>query len=717
MVRMRALLLVAALLTATTATTATVTLGTASPAEAFCSSEVVINPCDADGDGHEAITAAGLSFLNDGALDEMNDEHAFVDTTGLTTAIDHFDNCRVRETARDNINPQYFDDSVAGAGGVLAELDPSDPSPLDAADEFGQLLHAAQDFYSHSNWVELGRTDLYDAGLGGWREPGDFSPLVADIVVGEGESLPAGWSASPNGSVPSITTNTGTPLRALVTGINSLTTDDNCLDDIAIGHDDLNKDRPGRAGYPAAKGLAIQQTTHEWCRLLHLLQGEYGHAGPSTALGLWVANGANPNPAGTPCAPPSGSTPSGPVEVTASVTHIAITEDEDDLSDAEANLRLILWTDDLQRTATSQSPRIDDVDEEYVVGAGDLPAPVTMCVRPGDVLNVAVEGWDDDDDGDGSDGVPGAFDDDGNDDDDPYAGVSRTVGAASGADGATPSGESDNLDAFFHVSAAATDGDADGLSDCEERDVHHTNPADADSDDDGLTDGAEVNTHHTDPLDPDTDHDGLTDGAEVDTHHTDPLDSDTDDDGLSDGLEVNSLHTNPLDGDSDDDGLTDGAEVNTHHSDPLDSDTDDDGLSDGAEVNVHHTDPLDADTDDDGLTDGIEVTNGTDPVDADSDDDGLVDGKDVEFIQNAVNALPAGSFRAPGLRTAFVVQLDAVERVRLLGDTFVSTTLLRTLRRHVDGCGATPALDDWIVNCAHQQQVRALVDLLIANLS
>ncbi|WP_314503740.1 hypothetical protein [uncultured Microbacterium sp.] len=715
MVRMRAVLRLAALLTVSTVTMAVVTVGTAAPAAAFCSSEVLINSCAADGDGHEGITSTGLSFLNNGALDEMNDEHAFVDTTGLTEATDHFDNCRFRETAADNINPQYFDDSTAGAGGVLAEFNPADPAPLDAADEFGQLLHAAQDFYSHSNWVELGRTDLYDSGVAGWRAPSDFSVLVDDIVVGEGEALPAGWSASPNGLVPSITTNTGTPLRALVTGINDLTTDDNCLDGITISHGDLNKDRPGRTGYPAARALAVQQTTHEWCRLLHLLDDEYGDSGPSTAFGLWVANGANPNPAGTPCAPPSGTTPSGPIEVTVSATKIEITEDEDDFSDAESNLRLIMWTGNLQRTAISQSPRIADVDEDYVVAAGNLPAPVTMCVQPDDVINVAVEGWDDDDDGDSSDGVPGVFDDDGDDDDDAYAGVSRSVGAASGANGASPSGESGNLNASFKVSAVASDTDADGLSDCEERDVHHTDPLDADTDDDGLSEGKEVTVHHTDPLDADTDDDGLSDGNEVTVHQTDPLDADTDDDGLSDGNEVTVHQTDPLDADTDDDGLSDGDEVNVHHTNPLDADSDDDGLRDGDEVNVHHTNPLDADSDDDKLLDGVEVRYGTDPLDPDTDGDGLIDGEDVEFIQQAVNAIPVGAFRAPDLRTAFLVQLDLIERTPKIGPPFTSRSLLRQLRQRVDGCGTKAARDDWIIACGPQQEIRGLLDLLITN--
>ena len=163
-------------------------------AHAFCSTEVILNACD-DGDGgHEQMTIDALSFLNDGALDESVDEHQFVDTSSVHAASNHFDNCRFQESA-DEINAQYHDPSVAGAGGVLAEFNPADPSPLDAADEFGQLLHIAQDFYSHSNWIELGRTDLFEPGTGNWSVADDWKVLRDDIVV-VSEHLPAGWTAA-----------------------------------------------------------------------------------------------------------------------------------------------------------------------------------------------------------------------------------------------------------------------------------------------------------------------------------------------------------------------------------------------------------------------------------------------------------------------------------------------------------------------------------------
>ncbi|HEU4864284.1 MAG TPA: hypothetical protein VFU44_11015 [Candidatus Limnocylindria bacterium] len=215
---------------------------------------------------------------------------------------------------------------------------------------------------------------------------------------------------------------------------------------------------------------------------------------------------------------------------------------------------------------------------------------------------------------------------------------------------------------------------------------------DSDSDDDGLSDGEEIGLG-TDPFDPDSDDDGLSDGDEVNVYGTDPLDPDTDDDGLSDGDEI-ALGT-----------------------DPFDTDTDDDGLTDGDEVNVYGTDPLDPDSDDDGLNDGLEVSLGLDPLDPDSDDDGIPDGSDSEFLQNAVAALGADAFKGNGHQTAILAQLDNVEKRVSQGKVDQGLTELAHLREKMDGCGTSADNTDWIVDCTAQVQIRALLDLLVANLS
>jgi len=277
---------------------------------------------------------------------------------------------------------------------------------------------------------------------------------------------------------------------------------------------------------------------------------------------------------------------------------------------------------------------------------------------------------------------------------------------------ANPGQEDFNADM---IGDACQDSDGDGLLDADEI-AMGTDPGNPDTDGDGLDDGDEINIHGTDPTDSDTDDDGLSDGDEVKTYDTLPLDPDTDDDGLSDGEEVLTYGTDPLDPDSDDDGLSDGDEVKTYGTDPLDADTDDDGLDDGEEVLTYGTDPNDPDTDDDLLMDGFEVEHALDPLDADSDDDGVIDGQDPDWITAAVAELPDSALKAVGHRTAIAALLDQVEHFARQGNLAKALAHLENLRTHVDGCGLVADRDDWIVDCAAQQEIRALIDLLAANL-
>jgi hypothetical protein len=187
-------------------------------------------------------------------------------------------------------------------------------------------------------------------------------------------------------------------------------------------------------------------------------------------------------------------------------------------------------------------------------------------------------------------------------------------------------------------------------------------------------------------------------------HGTDPLDADTDNDGLLDGTEVNGTNpTDPLDADSDDDDLLDGVEDANHN-----------GALDPGE-----TDPNNPDTDADGLSDGIEVDLGTDPLNPDSDGDGIPDGQDAEFLQNAINDLPASAIKDAdnGLRTAMLAILDNVEKLVADGKVTQAIQLLQNLRLRVDGCGAAANGNDWIVDCTAQIEIRGYVDLLIDNLT
>ena len=656
---------------------------------------------------HGNIIDNGLDFLNPGARGEMRDEQKFLDESTVLSYKIHFDACNF-SNAIEVINEHYFDGSFGGAGGVIAEFDPTDPSPFDAADEFGQLLHTLQDFYSHSNWVEIGRTDLLDGGTGEWSALVPWSLVRGDVIVMEGETLPAGFTASPGtGFVPIVTDSNGTPLFGLYTGVVDGTTGDECIDSVHFEHDEMSKDEVDRPNHQPARALAVAQTRHEWCRLLHLLDEEYGAAGPATAMGLWLSTTGSPHPVGTQCAP----RPGGALEVSVVALSALVSEDTDDFSDGEINLRTILFTRDLQRSARSQSPR-QIVDEPQLVTP---PPPIKLCVDPTDDLALTLQGWDDDDIGDpGNDGIPGEIDDEGLDDDDALAGLTFDLGPAADAEGIF-SEIGTHLSVQFQVTITHTDDDGDGLSNCEEG-VLGTDPASSDGDGDGLDDGAEVNVHGTDPNDSDTDDDGLADGFEVDSG-LDPNDPDSDDDALGDGAEVFIHGTDPKLPDSDGDGLEDGAEVLIHGTDPNDADTDGDELGDGAEVNVHETDPLKADTDDDLLGDGFEVAHGTDPLVADSDGDGIIDGADVEFIESVVGSLPPGSFQSGGNLNAFESQLKNIEKDVAKGQIAKALTKLAQLHAHCDGCGNGPDGNDWIVDCQAQAEVRAVIDLLAANLS
>jgi len=223
------------------------------------------------------------------------------------------------------------------------------------------------------------------------------------------------------------------------------------------------------------------------------------------------------------------------------------------------------------------------------------------------------------------------------------------------------------LDALFSR-LAAPDADGDTLDRCVERSLG-TDPGNADSDGDGS-------------------------GDAVDAFPTDPTESaDSDGDGLGDNA----------DPDDDNDGVLDGDDA--FPTDPTEwADADGDGTGDNA----------DSDDDNDGLPDALDTA----PLDPDADGDGLVDGADVEFIQGAVAPLPREEFRPPGggTRKAILAVLDHAESLLLAGESAEALQVLADLRKHLDGCGAAPDRNDWIVECPPQIEIRGLVDLLISNL-
>jgi hypothetical protein len=105
-------------------------------------------------------------------------------------------------------------------------------------------------------------------------------------------------------------------------------------------------------------------------------------------------------------------------------------------------------------------------------------------------------------------------------------------------------------------------------------------------------------------------------------------------------------------------------------------------------------------------------------VDPDSDGDGLPDAEDPSTVADAVDALPASSFHAPGHHSAIDAKLADAEAALLAGDTDEARSILEHLRDHLDGCEATGAADrnDWITDCDDQDAIRALIDAILATL-
>ena len=782
---------------------------------------------------HQEITERALKgFIRSGVFDDIVDEHEHWADAGDNKNVRwlHADGCTFGETV-DQINAFYVDAVVnlVHDGAVF--------DPLSATDDWGRVLHPAQDFYAHSNWVELGfpaqddpsteaveisAGDLVDfstrlagiTGLGDWGTPprpagglgtvrGDI--LVADMVdtplgqvdgvgaldirdlngdnIGDANDatyrpFPAGWTfgllphptiAGSAGFVPGVDTNgdatfsflgtsgsfdvpvmtSGHDRRLLISGVggrpvtdivgnqcdpykrdaagtvlvgevNSCANPEDEPDDysciayhgsqFALTHDgsarsELNKDRSSSAPtrFPKAYALGYLQTQYEWCRLV-AKAGEWN--GDGALLSLWVREGVSANPIGTPCGPDDGR---GAMGVVVTVDSITVLDDGDDEGDepGDVNLSLALYDHpgDFHRLTKSKMGPMDVSDPADITPTF---APLTQCVGRSDrTFRVALHGWDDDD----FFGANGDFEQHNvtNNEDDPIIGFTETLRATDVPIGGSlvRNTVSSDLRVTYTVTRVA-DTDADGLDACGE-DFYGTDPADADSDDDGLPDGVEIDgPNSTNPNLADTDGDGLGDGQEdanhngtLDAGETNPNDTDSDNDLLSDGVEVNGANpTNPLDADTDHDGLTDGRE-----------DTSGNGGLDAGETN-----PNDPDSDDDGLSDGLEVSVGTNPLDADSDDDGLPDGSDTDWIETAVAALPSSVFKNANHQGAILDLLADAEKLAKKGNVNAARDKLAAVRQHVDGCGTVGDPNDWIIDCAAQIQIRALIDVLLANL-
>ena len=407
---------------------------------------------------HRNITLVGLGFLRAAVVRDIIEQHAWMDDLwsgrGAHDA-KHFDDCEFNGAAA-FIREQY---RVARQGLAASRL-------WTTSTMFGRILHPVQDFYSHSNWVELGfpltgdpataaRSDLVD--LSGaqsslarhWFAPAGGDVVRGDILLGGDDwvGIPVGWSIDRNGAgrfVPTLVDPQGrTRGRLLVTGKGK--GDDDCkvpFKDVpllvnaytGIKHTNLNKDCPdcGAPDVPAderrtkhekARALAILQTAYEWCRLVReaALVGQDG-----LLLALWVRAGGDPHPPGTPCGPAS----PGPTPVVVIIDSIQILNAGDGRDEpGEIQFAAVLYDDPLNfhRSVhvTNRRGRMDLRAGDFVP-ANQLPDPLSLCVPQGRGAVFALHAWDNDDPMDDQYGLD--FDNV-DDDDEVLVGFQRAFGA------------------------------------------------------------------------------------------------------------------------------------------------------------------------------------------------------------------------------------------------------------------------------------------------
>ena len=161
---------------------------------------------------HEQITVAALSFLKQDVRYALASANALFDSINnvnipyLTLphpAFAHFDNCNFLESSL--LVRSNFTRAVEHATDELSDISCSSyavtdcfvPSTQRSIWSLAASLHAAQDFYAHSNWVEQGNVFLMDQSLTAFPALIPYSTVGGLRIVDDSvaDSLKGGLSA------------------------------------------------------------------------------------------------------------------------------------------------------------------------------------------------------------------------------------------------------------------------------------------------------------------------------------------------------------------------------------------------------------------------------------------------------------------------------------------------------------------------------------------
>lgn len=372
---------------------------------------------------HDRITRQALPFLRPWVLRELAARADDPDDLPLIDqrSAHHFDDCDFNDGAA-HINNRYgHAEPRYGAVSALKPLRRFDslggtfplpvdyPLILDGLSAWAFALHAAQDFYSHSNWIEMGlltAPKIVDRRLGTWRAmSADWGSVRGDLGDGYGNilsaqaPLPLGWSLSYPGHpyVPIVLDAAGKLHHLLISG--EAGPFSSCPAGARISHTQLNKDDvipdSGSLQSPTthvqAAAMAVHQTRHEWCRLQRLAFDDSGVAGVGVLMGLLADPRKVPHPAESVCS----ALPPGPVEVTVRVSSVRVLRDKESDGPGQVNLVLSTFSENLRRSRAAQALPVS-VNAGALVPSSQLPAAVSLCMNASDRLVATVQGWEDD---------------------------------------------------------------------------------------------------------------------------------------------------------------------------------------------------------------------------------------------------------------------------------------------------------------------------------